>query len=161
MTRVGSNVEILVGRVIEFMVSGGNTSNAGGKTETSIALNMTVNFSLVEVNRGVGASIGMNDGLMVETVGTSLAGTIIDDTSVVETEVSGGVADILTDDASVDAVFSTSIDARMIDTEVRTCVEVTMSDNTSLVEADEGAIFTSDPSSVEIEVGTSVVNDDS
>ena len=49
----------------------------------------------------------------------------------------------------------------MIDTEVRTCVEVPMTDNTSLVEADVGAKFMSDPSSVEIEVGTSVVFDDS
>ena len=130
LTRVGSNVEILVGSVIEFMVSGGNTSNAGGISETSVALNVTVNPSLVEV----------------------------------ETEVSGGVADILTDDAPVfvvDAVISVPIDARMIDTELRTCVEVTISDNTSLVEADKGARFTSDPSSVEIEVGTSVVNNDS
>ena len=67
LTRVGSNVEILVGSVIEFMVSGRNTSNAGGKTETSVALNMTVNSSLVEVDKGVGVSIGMT-GLMVETV---------------------------------------------------------------------------------------------
>ena len=127
LTSVGSNVEILVGSVIEYMVSG--TANDGGKTEISVALNVTVNTSLVEVDKGVGVSIGMTDGL-IEPVGTSFAGTIIDDTPVVEYEVSGGVADILTGDASV-------------------------------FEADAGARFTSDPSSVEIEVGTRVVFDDS
>ena len=161
LTSVGSNVEILVGSVIEYMVSG--TANDGGKTEISVALNVTVNTSLVEVDKGVGVSIGMTDGL-IEPVGTSFAGTIIDDTPVVEYEVSGGVADILTDDASVfeaDAVFSISIDARMIDTEVRTCVELTMSDNTSVLKVDVGARFTTDPSPIEIEEGTCVVFDDS
>ena len=110
MTRVGSNVEILVGRVIEFMVSGGNTSNAGGKTETSAALNVTVNTSLVDVDNGVGVSIGMADGLMVETVGTSFAGNIIDDTSVVETKVIGIAAVDMTDASMVEGDIDIRVD---------------------------------------------------
>ena len=127
LTSVGVNVEILVGSLIEDMVSGKETD--GEKFKISVALNVTVNTSLVEVDKGVGVSIGMTDGL-IEPVGTSFAVTTIDDTAVVEYEVSGGVADILTGDASV-------------------------------FEADAGARFTSDPSSVEIEVGTRVVFDDS
>ena len=127
LTSVGLNVEILVRSLIEYMVSGKETD--GDIFKISVALNVTVNTSLVEVDKGVDVSIGMTDGL-IEPVGTSFAVTTIDDTPVVEYEVIGGVADILTGDASV-------------------------------FEADAGARFTSDPSSVEIEVGTRVVFDDS